>query len=163
MGTGPLQEWHQVMEEDVVRIGTGRVIVRVGTLAVDQRQIGRNVGLPSQDGGLEETSSTQARPKGVDQEVLGQGVAHGGVDAEHLLGGIGVPVRHRPRVVGQPLREVPLGTVDVVIGYPENIVAKRSMGVRAPVPLQPWIGPDAEIPDPGVLVPLTSSTATSPH
>ena len=68
-------------------------------------------------------------------------MTHRGVDVEHALGRIGIPVVHRAGVVRQALREVPLGAVGILDPLPENIAAKRSIGVRAPAPFHPWIGP----------------------
>ena len=81
--------------------------------------------------------STEACAKCVDQQVLREAVTHGGIHVEHALGRIGVPVVHGSGVVGQALGEVPLGAVGILDSFPENIVAKRSIGVSAPEPFQP--------------------------
>ena len=116
------QERHEVIEECVVGVGPGRVVVSVGGLAVDQGEVAhRYVRLFSQDlRRVKHLSSSKASSEGVDQQALREGVTHGGVDVEHALGRIRVPVGHCSRVIGQALGEVPLCPIGVLDPCPRE-------------------------------------------
>ena len=85
----------------------------------------------------------------VDQQVLREVVAHRRVHVEHGLRRIRVAVVDRAGVVGEPR---PGSTTRCrrrsSMPAPENIVAKRSIGVSAPAPSHPCTGPFAAMPVP---------------
>ena len=120
-------------------------------VAVDQRQVAqRDVRLPGELlGRVEDHLAAQGGAERVDPQAAREPAAHRRLESEHLLGRA-CRSRCRPPAVSSVSRwgkyhSVPSASLTPV---PENIVAKRLIGVSAPWPFQPRTAPVVSMPLP---------------